>query len=77
MVNLLRSGAMKSAFGTRTPVVVPLHYARALLQSGVIARVLPDHTLGDRAANAVYPSRRLISPKVRAFMDFTTECLRG
>jgi DNA-binding transcriptional LysR family regulator len=55
--------------------VVPLRYAAPSLASGALLRVLPLHHRGKRPVHAVYPSRRLLTPKVRAFIDFTLECL--
>jgi DNA-binding transcriptional LysR family regulator len=53
--------------------VVPLHYASDPLRSGTLLRVLPEMTLGARPVHAVYPSRRLLTPKVRVFIDFVAE----
>ena len=54
---------------------VPLVYASEGLRSGELASVLPQFTRGKRPIYAVYPSRRQLSPKVRVFIDFVTECL--
>ena len=44
------------------------------LKSGVLRRVLPDYAVGSRVAvYAVYPSRRHLEQKVRAFVDFLGE----
>lgn len=41
------------------------------LEAGTLVPVLPEHTLAAEAAIwAVYPSSRLLAPKVRAFIDF-------
>jgi DNA-binding transcriptional LysR family regulator len=40
------------------------------LRSGRLVRVLPDHNLGRVALMMVYPSRRLLSAKVRSFINF-------
>jgi DNA-binding transcriptional LysR family regulator len=55
--------------------VLPEIYAAPLLAGGQLARVLPGHTLGRRPIHAVYPSRRQLSPKVRAFIDFLSPLL--
>jgi DNA-binding transcriptional LysR family regulator len=55
--------------------VLPEIYAAPLLARGQLARVLPGHTLGRRPIHAVYPSRRQLSPKVRAFIDFLSPLL--
>ena len=44
------------------------------LQSGKLVEVLPDHGLQtDSALWALYPSGRIIAPKVRAMIDFLVE----
>jgi len=40
------------------------------LQAGALVSVLPDYVRQDSAIHAVYPQARLLSPKVRAFVDF-------
>lgn len=45
------------------------------LQRGELVRVLPDFPLVSGAAIwAVYPSSRLLAPKVRAFIDYLSQC---
>ncbi len=51
-------------------------YCAAHLASGRLIRLLPDHHLGVRPIHAVYPSRRQLTPKVRAFVDFAIESIR-
>ena len=47
---------------------------RPELQSGALQRVLPDYSVGKRVAiHAVYPSRRHMEQKVRAFVDYLGE----
>lgn len=41
--------------------------------AGRLVRLLPDYRIGAVAINAVYPSRRHLSAKVRAFVDFLAE----
>lgn len=44
------------------------------LQSGRLVRVLPDYSVGNRVAvHAVYPSRRHMEQKVRAFVGYLAE----
>lgn len=38
-----------------------------------LVRLLPDHKLGEISVVMVYPSRRLLSAKVRTFVDFMTQ----
>lgn len=40
------------------------------LSSGRLVRLLPHHHLGQLSVMMVYPSRRLLSTKVRSFVDF-------
>jgi DNA-binding transcriptional LysR family regulator len=40
------------------------------LSSGRLVRLLPHHHLGRLSISMVYPSRRLLSAKVRSFVDF-------
>jgi DNA-binding transcriptional LysR family regulator len=44
------------------------------LKSGALQRVLPEYSVGRRVAvHAVYPSRRHMEQKVRAFVDYLGE----
>jgi DNA-binding transcriptional LysR family regulator len=56
---------------------VPYVYAADPMAAGRIVRVLPGFHRGLRPIHAIYPSRRLLTPKVRAFVDFAEACLRG
>jgi DNA-binding transcriptional LysR family regulator len=47
------------------------------LASGKLVRVLPRWASPEHGIHAVYPSHRLIPAKVRAFVDFLEEHLRG
>lgn len=45
------------------------------LQTGELVQVLDDYPLeSDTAIWAVYPSSRLLAPKVRAFIDYFVDC---
>ena len=45
------------------------------LQKGELVQVLKDYPLmSDTAVWAVYPSSRLLAPKVRAFIDYYSQC---
>ncbi|MDO6565251.1 LysR family transcriptional regulator [Amphritea sp. 1_MG-2023] len=47
------------------------------LEKGELMRVLRDYPLvSDTAVWAVYPSSRLLAPKVRAFIDYYAECFK-
>jgi DNA-binding transcriptional LysR family regulator len=56
---------------------VPALYAASGLSSGALVHVLPGVTAGRRPIHALYPSRRLLAPKVRVFLDFAEACLKG
>lgn len=53
----------------------PLIYAQKLLDDGEIVRVLSRYTRGTTPVHAIYPSRRMLAPKVRAFIDFAAEAM--
>jgi DNA-binding transcriptional LysR family regulator len=57
--------------------LVPGVYATSGLTSGALVQVLPGLTAGTRPIHAVYPSRRLLAPKVRVFLDFVESCLNA
>ena len=40
------------------------------LRTGSLVRVLADHPISKVSVQLVYPSRRLLSAKVRSFVDF-------
>jgi DNA-binding transcriptional LysR family regulator len=52
-----------------------LYLVRADLESGRLVRLLPAYTHEKADILAVYPHRRNLSPKVRAFVDFLAERL--
>jgi len=47
------------------------------LRSGRLQVVLPDHPPADTGIHAVMPQRRLVPPRVRAFVDFLADRLGG
>ena len=48
----------------------PTYLANPHLRDGSLQAVLPEWTLPDMAIYALYPSRKHLSPAVRAFLDF-------
>jgi DNA-binding transcriptional LysR family regulator len=50
-------------------------YCAEPIAKGTLVRVLPGHHRGFRPVHAVYPSRRQLTPKVRAFVDFAAQCM--
>lgn len=55
----------------------PRILAAKSLQARRLVHVLPSFTRGVRSLHAVYPSRRLLTPKVQAFVAFVAECLEN
>ena len=55
--------------------ILPMVYARPAIEAGRLVRVLPHLHCGIKPIHALYPSRRLLAPKVRAFIDFAIECM--
>ena len=51
----------------------PTYLANPHLADGSLQVVLPDWNLPDMAIYALYPSRKHLSPAVRAFLDFLAE----
>jgi DNA-binding transcriptional LysR family regulator len=51
----------------------PTYLANPHLEDGSLQAVLPDWTLPDMSVYALYPSRKHLSPAVRALMDFLVE----
>ena len=59
--------------------LLPQHYCREQIAEGSLVRMC-EHVTFDVSAStltAIYPSRRLLSPRVRAFLNFLTETCRG
>lgn len=56
---------------------LPTFIAGEDLRSGRLVRLLPDHAQPPIDILAIYPSRRHLSAKVRAMVDFLAEAFRG
>ena len=56
---------------------LPESVVREDLQSGALARVLPDWNTPEGIVHVVFPSRRGLLPAVRVFIDFLAERLPG
>ncbi len=54
---------------------LPEIYARAALATGSLVRVLSGYQRGVTPIHAMYPSRRILAPKVRVFVDFVAEIM--
>lgn len=50
--------------------LIPTFIVGEDLASGRLRTVLDDYRVPERAVHAVYPHRRYLSPKIRAFVDF-------
>lgn len=69
LIRLARAGAGIAA--------VPDHFAVADVRVGALRRVLPGWTLPTSTAWAVYPGRKLMPAKTRAFVDMLHMALGG
>lgn len=69
LVSLARAGAGIAA--------VPDYFAASGLHSGELRRVLPDWCLPSYTAWAVFPGRRLMPAKTRAFIEMLQAALAG
>ena len=57
--------------------LIPLIYVREDLEAGRLRTVLDAWTADEATLYAVYPSRRFVVPKVRAFVDFLVDEFAG
>jgi DNA-binding transcriptional LysR family regulator len=57
--------------------LIPECYVRGDLAAGRLEALLTDWPMPRVTVQAIYPSRRLVSPKVRVFLDFLLEVLGG
>lgn len=64
--------ALRAGFGLS---LIPSIYVAEDLRSGRLRAVLEDWSTVELSVYAVYPSRRHVVPKVRAFVDFLAETL--
>lgn len=65
------------ALGGRGVIWQPTFLVGADLREGRLLRVLPDYRLPDIDIQAVYPSRRHLSAKVRVMIDFLVEAFQA
>lgn len=64
--------ALRAGFGLS---LIPRAYVAGDLAAGRLVQVMADWTAPDVVVNALYPSRRHVPPKVRAFIDFAAVVL--
>ena len=57
--------------------VLPWYVARESVADGAVVPVLTDHVLPAQAVHAVFPSPKLVPPKVTSFIDFAQQALAG
>ena len=65
-----------AAIGHQGIVFQPTFLVAQHLASGALARVLPQYRSPEIGIYAVYPTRKHLTPKVRALIDFLAEALR-
>ena len=65
------------ALGGLGIVLKPLYEVAAYLAEGRLVRVLPEARPQPVTLGALYPTRRLLPPRTRAFTDLAVEELRG
>jgi DNA-binding transcriptional LysR family regulator len=66
--------ALRAGFGLS---LIPRAYVAEDLANGRLVQLLQGWTTPDVTVYALYPSRRHLPPKVRAFIEFATGVLRG
>lgn len=66
--------ALLAGFGVS---LIPLLYVRDDIEQGRLRTVLDDWSMVETSIYAVYPTRRYLLAKVRAFLDFLVEELGG
>lgn len=69
LIRLARAGAGIAA--------VPDYFALPDVRQGALRRVLPDWCLPSQTASAVFPGRKLMPAKTRAFIDMLQSALGG
>jgi len=67
----------KAAIGGAGIVLAPAFLCSESVELGQLVRVLPDWSMPPPDIYAVFASRRGLSPKVRAFVDFLVQALRS
>jgi DNA-binding transcriptional LysR family regulator len=57
--------------------MIPTHVCTDEIRDGTLRRVLPDWCSPETLVHALYPSARLLSPKLKVFLDHFRESLRA
>ena len=68
--------SMRAAAAGLGAAVVPDFVARERIASGELVSILGEFTPRDRGIYAIYPHRRYLPAKVRAFVDYLSEWFR-
>ncbi|BDT69536.1 HTH-type transcriptional regulator DmlR [Comamonadaceae bacterium OS-1] len=66
-----------AALGHQGIVLQPAFMVETHLASGALVEVLPQYRAVELGVYALYPSRKHLTPKVRALVDFLVEAFRG
>jgi len=66
-----------AAIGGAGVAAIPTFVVREALRTGQLLRVLPDWLAGDDPISVVYPSRRQLPPRTRAFIDALVRAFDG
>lgn len=69
--------ALSAAVAGAGAVLCPDFAARPLVAAGQLCRILPDWHGAARPAYFIYPTRRYLSARLRAFMDWSGAILRS
>lgn len=64
---------LRATFADGGIALQPTYLANPPLRDGSLQAVLPQWKLPDMVIYALYPSRKHLSPAVRAFLDFLVE----
>ena len=78
-VRVNASEAMRQAVleGLGVALVPTWLFARGELDDGTLTRLLPDFEPAPMPIQVVYPSRRMVTPRLRAFVEFVAEEFRA
>jgi DNA-binding transcriptional LysR family regulator len=68
--------AMRAAIGGLGVTMLPDFVAKSALDSGELVSLFEENGIDDRGIYAIYPHRRYLPAKVRAFVDHQTAWFR-
>jgi DNA-binding transcriptional LysR family regulator len=61
---------MRAALGGLGVALLPTFICGPELQNGRLIRLMPDYEPPEIAVNAIWPTNRMLTTKVRRFIDF-------